>query len=324
MPPVQTVLGPIDVADLGPALVHEHVRISYPGDHLDPAWSWNRDDCIATAVGRMRGLQEHGVRTFVDPCPIELGRDPELMAEVARRSGMNIVCSTGLYFEHIGIPFYWRTRTAEEVAEMYLHEIANGIGTTGIRPGVIKIASGDPPTEQERKVIAGAAIAAVESGLPIVSHCENSVGGDVQQEVLAAHGVDLARCVIGHQDQAPDPAPLLALAERGSLVGIDRVGFDILAPDAQRIASIKALIDGGHASRVALSQDHSCCLCSPKFPYPIPPGMEDVIPMVNEQMWGRPHTYLFTDFWPKLEAAGVARATFDAILTENPMRLFGG
>ena len=57
------------------------------------------------------------MRTFVDPCPIDLGRDPELMAEVAERSGMQIVCTTGFYHQEIGIPYYWRVRSVEEVAE---------------------------------------------------------------------------------------------------------------------------------------------------------------------------------------------------------------
>src|SRR5256885_202885 len=34
MATVQSVLGPIDTADLGPTLVHEHIRICYPGDDL--------------------------------------------------------------------------------------------------------------------------------------------------------------------------------------------------------------------------------------------------------------------------------------------------
>src|SRR4029077_1147805 len=99
MATVQTVLAPIDSSDLGPTLVHEHVRISYPGDDLDPAYSWDRSACIDTGVERMAGVAEGGVRRFVDPCPIDLGRDPGLMAEVARQSGMQIVCSTGFYLE---------------------------------------------------------------------------------------------------------------------------------------------------------------------------------------------------------------------------------
>src|SRR5258708_10896406 len=38
---------------------------------------------------------EHGVKSFVDPCPIELGRDVTVMAEIAERSQMNIICTTG-------------------------------------------------------------------------------------------------------------------------------------------------------------------------------------------------------------------------------------
>ena len=332
MATVQTVLGPIELDQLGPTLVHEHVRISYPGDELDPTSTWDRATCVETSVQRMHGLMEHGVRTFVDPCPIELGRDPELLAEVARTSGMNIVCSTGFYHEHdaIGLPYYWRSRTTDEIAEFYLHEIRNGIGETGIRPGVIKIASGDPPTDLERKFIAAAAIAAVESGLPIVSHCENAMGFDVQQDVLEAGGMDLSRCVIGHQVQGEqDVADQLAIVARGSFVGIDRIGFELLAPDERRADAIKTLVDNGHAERVCLSQDHSCCLRSARFPYPIPAEMADYFrenlePGIREQMYARPHTFLFTDFIPRLEARGIDRATVDSMLTDNPRRLFGG
>ncbi|HEV2686140.1 MAG TPA: phosphotriesterase-related protein, partial [Actinomycetota bacterium] len=170
MATIQTVLGPIDVSDMGPTLVHEHVYFSYPGDTLDPTDTWTRADALEVAIARMEQLKEHGIRTFVDPCPIEMGRDPELMAEVAQRTGMNIVCATGFYHEHIGLPYYWRIRTAEEIAELYLHEIENGIGSTGIKPGIIKVASGDPPSEQECKVIAAAAAAAHASGLTVITH----------------------------------------------------------------------------------------------------------------------------------------------------------
>ncbi len=325
---VETVVGPVAADQLGATLVHEHVRIAYPGDHLDPTPGLSRADVIAIAVERMHELADHGVRTFVDPCPIDLGRDPELLAEVAQQSGMQIICATGFYNEHIGIPYYWRIRSAEEVAEFYLHELEHGIGDTGIRPGIIKVATSDPVGEHDRKVLEGAAIAAAEAGVTVVTHCENAVGGDLQQDVLEKHGVDLSRCLIGHQDHAPSSDQHMAIAARGSFVGIDRVGIEILTPEANRVQFVKALVDAGHAERVCLSQDHMCALASPRFPYPVPPGLDEmwqqIEPIVREQMYGRPHTYLFTDFWPRLEAAGIDRATFDAIVADNPRRLFGG
>lgn len=327
---VQTVLGRVPADKLGRTLVHEHIRISYPGAELDPNGRYDRPESVARAVERMQGLLAHGVRTLVDPCPIELGRDPELMAEVAQRSGMQIICATGFYHEHVGIPWYWRVRSSEEIAELYLHEIENGIGKTGIKPGCIKIASFDPPGHHDERTLHGAAIAAKASGLPIISHCENANGGDVQQNILAEHGVDLSRCLIGHQGQAPNVAQHVTIAMRGSFVGYDRIGIQSLATDEHHADLIKQMIDAGHVNRICLSQDHTCCWHSPRFSYPLPRGMDrklfetQIQPFVDEQVFGRPHTYLFTDFLPRLRALGIDDATIDAMLVDNPRRLLAG
>lgn len=326
MATVQTVLGPVDPADLGPTLVHEHISFSYPGDHFDPRSTWDRARCIETAVRRMEGLREHGIRTVVDPTPMEMGRDPELIAEVSQRSGVNIVCATGFYHDHgaIGIPYYWRVRSAEEIAELYLHEINEGILGTGIRPGVIKMATGQPPTELDEKVVHAAAMAAAAANITVITHCENATFGDRQQDILAEHGVDLRRVVIGHQGQASDTAQHVAIAERGSMVGFDRIGLEILVPDDTQADFIAALVQEGHADHIVLSQDHMCCLRSARFPYPIPPGMEELEKVALHQMVGREHTYLMTEFLPRLRERGVDDKLIDRFLVDNPRRLFGG
>lgn len=329
MATVQTVLGSIDAGDLGPTLVHEHVLMSYPGAALDPNSTWDRAACVETAVLRMKELQEFGIKTFVDVTVIEARRDVTMLPEIAERSGMQIVCATGFYIEHIGIPFYWRNRVQDEITELYLHEIENGIGSTGVKPGAIKIAIGDPPTDQEQKVIAAAAVASRESGLSVISHCENAKGWDVQLDILQENGVDLSRCLIGHQDQAQSSEQLLLIIERGAFAGIDRIGFEALAPEDTRVGLIRDVLDAGHADRLCLSMDHACCSDSPRFPYWVPDGLRDSFEQtmrsaVEEQMWNRPYTYLFTDFIPRLEAAGVERPRIDSMLSDNPRRLFGG
>jgi phosphotriesterase-related protein len=326
-----TVTGPIPADQLGRVLVHEHVQISYAGERLDPKYRRDREADIAFAVQRMAQLAAVGVRTFVDPCPIELGRDPELLAEIARRSGMNIVCATGFYHEaaSAGIPFYWRQRWPEEIAELYLHEIEHGIGSTGIRPGVIKIATGDPVSRHERKVVAGAALAAVESGLPIISHTEHSRWGDVQQEILAEHGVDLNRCLIGHLDQVESSDDLRAIIERGSFVGIDRIGAERHLADSRRAELVVELVHSGHAHRLCVSQDHLCCLTAPRPPYWIPKDKvewfdAEIRPNLETEMFGRPHTFLFTDFLPRLAALGLDPVVVEQLLVDNPRSLLVG
>ena len=321
MSELMTVAGPVPSDGLGRVLVHEHILLSLPGDAFDPHSTWTRASCISVAVERMQQLQAFGVKTFVDPCAIEMGRDPEIMAEVAERSGMNIVCATGFYHEAMGIPFFWRMRTSEEVAELYLHEIHNGIGSTGIRPGVIKVAVWDPPGKHDLKVIKGAAIAAAESGLPVITHCENSKGGDVIQDVLAARGVNLERCLIGHQDQETDIAKLESVAVRGSFIGIDRVGYTSLAPEAQRVEMITKVLARGHQDQLCLSQDHACSLRSEAI---MPTGVPDMDPPIAVQAGLRRHDYIFTDFVPLLVDAGVSEETIEGIFTANPRRLLTG
>ena len=53
-------------------------------------------------VDRLAELYDLGVRTLMDPCPIDLGRDVDFMAEVAQRARVRIVCATGRYFGESG------------------------------------------------------------------------------------------------------------------------------------------------------------------------------------------------------------------------------
>ncbi|GAC1411034.1 MAG: phosphotriesterase [Actinomycetota bacterium] len=320
------VTGPVELPGDSSVLVHEHVVLSYPGDSLDPTARWDRTACIGGAVARMRELQQHGVGLFVDPCPIELGRDPLLLKEVSERSGMRIVCATGFYHEKIGIPYYWRARSADEVAELYLHEIKNGIGDSGVRPGAIKVASGDPPGRHDRTMIEAAATTARESGLPIITHCEGSNGWDVQLETFTNSGVDLSHVLIGHQDQQLDFGVLRAIAESGAFIGIDRVGYSVLAPEARRVDLVVRLIEEGFIDHLCLSMDHACCLRSPRFPFHVRDDMrasvyENVWPLVRQEMTERSHAYLFTDFLPMLRERGIGEDSIERIMVDNPRRL---
>ena len=101
---VQTVTGPIPVERLGRTLMHEHLFIAFAGAEFDPTAVFDRAAFIAEAVRRLVQLRtEHGVRSFVDPCPIELGRDVTVMKEISEKSGMHIICTTGFYL--IGLKY---------------------------------------------------------------------------------------------------------------------------------------------------------------------------------------------------------------------------
>lgn len=328
---VMTVRGPVESRELGRVLVHEHIRIRYPGAELDRTPGIPDEECYARAVARMERLLAAGVRTFVDPCPIELGRDPRLYRAVADATGMNIVCATGFYCEQdgFGLPYYWRQRWPEEIAELYLQEIGDGIGDSEVQPGLIKLATSNPVGWHETKVITAAALAAKESGVPIVTHTTNSVGGAYQQERLEREGADPSRVLIGHLDESDDYESVRDIAVKGSFVGIDRIGIEALAPDERRVQLVARLVEDGLEDQVCLSQDHLCCDANPRPGYWIPPEraetfMREVKPGVDEQIWARDHTFIFTDFVPRLKRAGVSEATVQKMFVDNPRRLLAG
>ena len=323
---IQTVTGAIDVSQLGRTLMHEHLFIAFSGAEFDPTVVFDRAAYIAEAVKRLRELREvHGVKSFVDPCPIELGRDVVVMQEIAEKSEMQIVCTTGFYFEAMGLPIYWRARTEEEIAALYIREIEKGVGDTGIRAGAIKVATGAPSiTELEMKFLNAACIAERATGVPIITHTQDGHAGPEQQRAFKAGGVKPHFCLIGHCCGNPDPEYHRRIAAGGSYVGFDRIGLERFQPDTLRADNLVRLVRGGHGAQVMMSQDRHCGWLG-KFARQVPPAEQAHIDALRAQgKWPPPYSYLFTDFVPMLRERGLKEAEIFSILEDNPRRFFAG
>jgi phosphotriesterase-related protein len=317
MQTVQTVTGPCSPSELGRTLMHEHLLVGWPGweAHLG-------DDRAAHAdrrricVERMHELRELGVRSLLDPCPIDLGRDVELAAEVAAASGVRIVCATGLYKEDEGAPAYFRFRgqfgdAVSEMADLFVRELSEGIGDTGIRAGVIKVATGAGRiTPYEESVLRAAARAHKATGAPITTHTDRGTMGLEQLAILGEEGVTASAVVVGHSCGSSDLDYHLAMLDRGAYLGFDRFGLEILHPDRARIAALVGLLGVGFASRIVLSHDSVWCWRG--RPFEVPAGvLADWEP-----------THLFRRIIPRLLEAGVRQEQIETMLVENPQRYF--
>ena len=98
MAKINGVLGPIDTADLGFTLMHEHVLVA--NWSMRQAFSdWIDARAVADrATEELGAARELGVRTIVDLTGINMGRDIHVIREVAERSGVQIVAATGFYW----------------------------------------------------------------------------------------------------------------------------------------------------------------------------------------------------------------------------------
>jgi len=208
---INTVTGEITPDQLGPTLMHEHLMIGSPGwesDTVRPGLS--RDEMMSVCLDKISQIQARGIKSMVDPCPNDMGRDVEFMAEASDRTGLQIICATGLYHEHEGGAPYWRLRAmmggaVDDIAQLFIKELSEGVGETGIKAGIIKVATGiGEISPYEKDILKAAAIAATETGTPITTHTTEGQLGDQQQAILKEHGVPPHRIIIGHSCGSTD------------------------------------------------------------------------------------------------------------------------
>ncbi len=318
---LQTVTGAIRPDDLGRTLMHEHLLVAYPGSEADTVNPGpDAAERFARCVDRIEELKSLGFTSMLDPCPSDLGRDVELMAKVAQATDFQIICATGLYKQSEGSYPYWHMRgnfgsTVGAMTEIFIRDIVDGIGETGVRAGIIKVATGpNEMTEYERGVFEAAAQASVETGVPITTHTDQGSVGDLQQRVLTENGVLAHRIVIGHSCGTSDHGYHMGIAREGSYLGFDRFGLGLLHPDEERVASLAKLIAAGAGDRVVVSHDSVWCWRG----QPFPPELE----AAAIQHWNP--THFSTRIVPQLKDLGVTDRQIDALLIDNPRRFFAG
>jgi phosphotriesterase-related protein len=326
MATVNTVTGEISPNDLGLTLMHEHFFFGYPGyqgDHtLGP---FDRDAIIATGVQVAEAAKAHGVKTIVDATPNDCGRDAEMLREISEKSEVQIVCSTGYYYEAEGAPAYFKFRqglgTAEgEIEEMMMTEISSGIGTSGIKPGVIKLASSkDEISDYEAMFFRVGAKAQKEHGIPIITHTQEGTMAPEQAAMLIAEGADPNHVMIGHMDGNTDPAYHRETLSHGVNIAFDRFGVQGIVgmpmDDERYKVVLDLLSDEENTSRMMLSHDTVNVWL----------GRPLVLPEALGPLLANWHiTHVFDNVIPHLKESGISEDRIETMMVENPRRLFGG
>lgn len=318
MATVNSVLGPIDTANLGFTLMHEHVCSTSAGIWQTwPELLGGREAFIDYAVRIMKQAQEEaGVRTFVDVTTIDLGRDIRLIQEVARRSGMQIIACTGHWLD---ISRTIAARSVEELADLFTREIEQGIEGTDIKAGIIKVANDiEGVTEGGEKILRAAARAHKRTGVPISTHTYAPGHiGERQASIFEEEGVDPRRVYIGHSNDTTELGYLTGLLNRGYWLGLDRYpGGRVFGPKWQaRTEVVKQLIDAGYADKIMLSHDS-----------PIGISLGPTQMMQDYRNIYNPDSILFISrkVLPRLREMGVSEETITKIMVENPRRFFEG
>jgi phosphotriesterase-related protein len=339
---VQTVLGPIDAADMGITLPHEHLLIDFTLMFKEPesererelarrpvgldnlGWvrrnfSSSLDNLQLTDESVARDelvlYRDAGGRTVVDPTNRGLSRDPPALARVARATGLNIVMGSG-YYVAASHPRDMDTRTVDGIAREIVADLTTGVGDTGVPAGFIgEIGTTWPWTDNERKVVRAAVLAQRETGAPLMIHPGRHERLPLEiVDMIRREGADLRRTIMCHIERTVvDPAVLLELAATGIYLEYDLFGLETsyypynpifdMPNDAGRIRQILYLIEHGHLDQILMSHDIAYKHCLTRW-------------------GGYGYHHLLLTVVPRLRQKGADDRLVHTLLVDNPRRAF--
>lgn len=324
MTKINTVLGPIAPEELGLTLAHEHIVAAYPGWECDPlAKPYNSEKMVGACLKNLEPVKQFGVKAIIDGTPVDLSRNVDVMKEVSEKLQVHIVCATGRYTEAEGKWIYFKRRESVKIGNMQteiyegiMQEINNGIGQTGIKPGVIKVATGfNRIAPCEDATLKAAARASRETGIPITTHTEDGTMGPEQADLLIAEGAAPEKISIGHMCGNSSLDYHLDVLKRGVFIAFDRFGIEMKMTDQTRVATLIGLLERGYANRIMISHDFMAAVYGRGGRIP----MEEAIKFKN---WS--FTNIFTNILPALKKAGISDEQIKTMMVDNPRRFLSG
>jgi phosphotriesterase-related protein len=222
-------------------------------------------------IEELQPFIEMGGNTVVDLSPPAFGRDPVALKAIAELTGLNVIMGCGEYVSSAHSP-YIAVCSIDQIHDVLVSEITDGVGNTGIRAGIIgEIGSGNPVTDSEKKVLRAAAQAQKATGVALNIHRtvfpDPDAGLDAL-EIVLEEGVDPAKVIMSHCDERPEPEFSLEVGRRGAFIELDTFGMEHWAAntlqkgspvrrafDRDRIELLKVLADAGYLDQLLISQD---------------------------------------------------------------------
>lgn len=331
---IQTVLGPIDPADLGFTQTHEHffvsllppaIRADYEGEpitlenvgYLRRNWVSNPAnlvlDSYENALDELKRYKAAGGGAMVDVSPIGTERNPEKLAKLSKESGVHIVMGTGYYLAAYHPPEL-EDLSEERIADIMIKEVVDGVDDTGIKVGVVgEIGLDAPMYDDEVKVLRAAAIAHNHVGGALNIH-----PGRAEEEpfnamkIVSEVGGNSERTIMSHVERTFfDLDNMLRLAETGCYLEFDLFGQEMsyypmgdfdMPNDATRIDYIMGLIERGYRDKLLISLD--ICFKTRLSCY-----------------GGEGYSHIIDNVVPMMRRKGVSKEDIDAITVANPARI---
>ncbi|MFA7160476.1 MAG: hypothetical protein WC299_14355 [Kiritimatiellia bacterium] len=326
---VITARGAIEPAALGRVMMHEHLHLDFAQKDECPFDSRKWDFLEKNALPALRALRDYGCHTFVDMTFPPHRAEGWVYEKISLLADFNLILATGFYRE-IELGKYWihepedqiwpflRSASVEEIEEFCLRECADGIQSSGVRPGVLKAASSARElTPVEAKAIRAVARAHKKTGLLINTHANTPGAFKSQLELIESEGVDPARVCLGHTQLqlVEEWDEVRSCMQRGAVFSLDAI-----YPDQARM--VLQAFDSGLGGHLVLGRDSGFKVGYAEFK--ANPGWRARRGDSFQLNWfgeGSPFTSFFEDVIPRYMGLGISEGMLHAMLVENPRRI---
>lgn len=298
----KTVLGEIPESRLGVILPHEHICCYFEYFHQMLGSDYlNKEMLINKSAEHLRHMKDkYNVSTLVDCTPVNIGRDIDILKKVSKKSGVNIICSSGFYYTDEAMLY--------DISEEYVVDtILKDINKTNA--GIIKFAVEDNEMNAlSQKLLSALCSVQKDSGLPLVIHTNgrNKNGRAVIDSVLEK-GVSHNAVTIGHLSDSDDMDYVTEILKNGCYAGFDRIYKSAdMNYYYKKAKDIYALCERGFADKILLSHDGltfngfhtNACI------------RED-----------NPHEPIFSCLIPEMRRIGFAQKEIETFIMQNPKNM---
>lgn len=185
-----------------------------------------------------------------------MGRRAADLPLLSRAAGVHVVCATGLH----QAAHYTPESLGElrgRLADVFVSELTEGIGASGVRAGLIKVAGGFHALDAHaRWTMTAAAEAHHATGATVAVHLELGTGAlDVLDLLCGELGVPPHRVILGHLNRSPDFTVQRQAAEAGCWLAFDGPSRAHHATDWRMPDAVRTLAEAGFGHRLLLGGD---------------------------------------------------------------------
>lgn len=305
---ILTVTGKMATDEMGMTLTHEHVVTNFSGADKIAQPQYDEDYVINIILPHLKELKKKGINTIFECTPDYIGRDVELLKKLSELSGINIITNTGYYAaaNKKYLPAHVYSESKETIAKRWEKEWEEGIDGTGIRPGFIKLGTGEGELDSiETKLLKAAVIVSKNTGLTIAIHTGDGEAAFSEYDIIVKEGWKGNKMIWVHAQNGSDEERI-ALAKKGVWISLD--GISELRMEAF-LTMVKFMKESNLLSKLLISHDDGWSVVNNS-------GNVELILFENGNT--KPYNTIIIKFIDELYKTGFTKEEINRLLIENP------